>query len=82
MTDNKWEEMTELANSTIELYLKNSTLQKSINKMDPAELWAKLKSRFKSKSLTNHLVFEKQLYVLHMIEGTKLMIIWINSTDY
>ena len=60
--------MRELANSTIQLYLGNTTLRE-----DPAELWAKLESRYKSKSLTNRLSLKKQLYELHMGEGKIFM---------
>ncbi|KAG5532538.1 hypothetical protein RHGRI_026984 [Rhododendron griersonianum] len=71
--DDKWEEMRELANSTIQLYLGNSTLREVINETDPAELWAKLESRYKSKSLTNRLSLKKQLYALQMSEGMNFM---------
>lgn len=38
----------------------------------PAGIWAKLKSRFMSKSLTNKLYLKQKLYVLTMAEGTDL----------
>ena len=82
VTDAKWEEMREFANSTIQLYLGNSTLREVINEMDPAELWAKLESRYKSKSLTNRLSLKKQLYGLNMCEGGTSMSIWMSSIDY
>ncbi|KAG5548449.1 hypothetical protein RHGRI_013958 [Rhododendron griersonianum] len=69
MKEDKWEEKRELTNSTIQLFLGNSTLREVINETDPAELWAKLESRYKSKSLTNRLSLKKQLYALSMPEG-------------
>lgn len=53
MEDDKWEEIRELANSIIQLYHGNSTLWEVNNETDPAKLWEKLESRYKSKSLTN-----------------------------
>ena len=73
LKDEEWQEMRELANSTIQLYLGNTTLQEVINESDLAELWAKLESRYKSKSLTNRLSLKKQLYTLHMGEGKNFM---------
>ena len=73
LKDEEWQEMRELANSTIQLYLGNTTLREVINESDPAELWAKLESRYKSKSLTNRLSLKKQLYALHMGEGKNFM---------
>lgn len=68
-TQEKWEEMREFANSTIQLCLENSTLRELINETDPEKLWTKLESRHKSKSLTNRSSLKKQLYALHMSEG-------------
>ena len=65
--------MRDLANNTIQLSLENSTLREVINETDLAKAWAKLESRYKSKSLTNQLYLKKQLYALHMIEGANLM---------
>ena len=59
----------------IQLYLGNNTLREVINEMDPVELWVKLESRYKDKSLTNRLSLKKQLYALHMSEG-------VNITDH
>ena len=73
LKDEEWQEMRELANSTIQLYLGNTTLREVINESDPAELWAKLESRYKSKSLTNRLSLKKQLYAFHMGEGKIFM---------
>ncbi|GMP50192.1 hypothetical protein CsSME_00016910 [Camellia sinensis var. sinensis] len=70
--DDKWEELRELANSTIQLYLGNNTLREVISEVDPAELWAKLEMRYKSKSLTNRLSLKRQLYTLRMPEGANL----------
>ncbi|GMP61980.1 hypothetical protein CsSME_00024253 [Camellia sinensis var. sinensis] len=72
MKDDKWEELRELANSTIQLYLGNNTLREVISEVDPAELWAKLEMRYKSKSLTNRLSLKRQLYTLRMPEGANL----------
>ena len=58
-----------LANSTIQLYLGNTTLQEVITETDPAELWAKLESRYKSKSLTSKLFLKMKLYELRLKEG-------------
>lgn len=69
MDNDKWVEMRELANSTIRLYLGNSTLREVINETDPAETWEKLESRHKSKSLTNRLSLKKQLYGLSLFDG-------------
>ena len=65
--------MRDLANITIQLFLGNNTLREVINETDPTEAWAKLESRYKSKSLTNRLYLKKQLYAFHMTEGTNFM---------
>ena len=71
MTDEAREYLWGMANSTIHLYLANNTLREVIELTDPAEVWAKLESRYKSKSLTNHLFLNKQLYGLKLEEGAK-----------
>lgn len=68
LKDDEWQDIRDLVNSTILLFLKNNTLREVINKTDPAEFWAKLKSRYKAKSLTNWLSLKKQLYALRMTE--------------
>ena len=62
----EWQEMRALANSTIQLYLGNNTLREVINEMDPVELWVKLESRYKAKSLTNRLSLKKQIGRAHV----------------
>lgn len=69
----KWTDMRELANNMIQLFLGNTPLREVINEIDLAELWDKLKSRYKSKSLINQLSLKKQLYALQMSEGANFM---------
>ena len=73
LADDKWEEMKELANSTIQLYLGNTPLREVINETDPEVMWTKLEARYKSNSLTSRLSLKKQLYALQMSEGANLM---------
>ena len=69
MTDDEWKELWDLANSTIQLYLGNTTLREVINESDPAETWAKLENRYRSKSLSSKLFLKEHLYTLKMKEG-------------
>lgn len=69
-----WQDMRDLANSTIQLFLADNTLREVIGLDDPAEVWEKLMSRYKSKSLTNRLFLKKKLYGLKMEEGTQLAV--------
>ena len=75
LKDEEWQEMRELANSTIQLYLGNTTLQEVINESDPAELWAKLESRYKCKSLMNRLSLKNNFMHFTWVKGKILWII-------
>lgn len=50
--NDEWEEMREVANSKIQLYVRDKTLREVNNESNSTKLWAKLKIRYKSKLLT------------------------------
>ena len=62
MTDEAWEDLRDMANSTIHLYLASNTLREVIGLTDTSEVWGKLENMYESKSLTNRLFIKNQLY--------------------
>ncbi|VFQ74038.1 unnamed protein product [Cuscuta campestris] len=57
-----------MATSTICICLANNTLWELLGLTDPVDIWDKLESRYKSKSLTSRLYLKKRLFVLQMAE--------------
>ncbi|VFQ95314.1 unnamed protein product [Cuscuta campestris] len=57
-----------MATSTICLCLANNTLREVLGLTDPVDIWDKLESRYKSKSLTSRLYLKKRLFGLQMAE--------------
>jgi hypothetical protein len=68
LTDEEWEDLKDMATSTISLCLANNTLREVIGLTDPVDIWEKLESRYKSKSLTSRLYLKKRLFGLQMAE--------------
>ncbi|VFR00763.1 unnamed protein product [Cuscuta campestris] len=71
LSEEEWEDLKDMATSTICLCLANNTLREVLGLTDPADIWDKLESRYKSKSLTSRLYLKKRLFGLHMAEETK-----------
>lgn len=68
MSIEEWEDLKDMATSTILLCLANNTLREVLGLTDPVEIWDKLESRYKSKSLTSRLYLKKRLFDLQMAE--------------
>lgn len=68
MSIDAWQDIRDLATSTIQMYLADNTLREVIGLTDPEVIWTKLESRYKSKSLTNRLYLKKKLYGLKLKE--------------
>ena len=66
------EELLAKAHSTILLCLANEMFREVIEEKIMTGLWLKLKNRYMTKSLTNRLYLNYQLYHLHMKEGTHI----------
>ncbi|VFR00720.1 unnamed protein product [Cuscuta campestris] len=52
LSEEEWEDLKDMATSTICLCLANNTLREVLGLTDPVDIWDKLESRYKSKSLT------------------------------
>ncbi|VFQ78488.1 unnamed protein product [Cuscuta campestris] len=68
LSEEEWEDLKDMATSTICLCLANNTLREVLGLTDPVDIWDKLESRYKSKSLTSRLYLKKRLFGLQMAE--------------
>ena len=65
-----WEIMDEQTASAIRLHLTYDVVNNIIVEESACGIWTKLENLYMSKTLTNRLYLKKQLYALHMGEGT------------
>ncbi|VFQ77330.1 unnamed protein product [Cuscuta campestris] len=68
LSEEEWEDLKDMETSTICLCLANNTLREVLGLTDPVDIWDKLESRYKSKSLTSRLYLKKRLFGLQMVE--------------
>ena len=68
-----WEEMDEKAASAIRLHLTDDVVNNIIDEESACGIWTKLENLYMSKTLTNKSFLKKQLYALHMGEGTNFL---------
>ncbi|VFQ70645.1 unnamed protein product [Cuscuta campestris] len=68
LSEEEWEDLKDMATSTICICLANNTLREVLGLTDPVDIWDKLESRYKSKSLTSRLYLKKRLFGLQMAE--------------
>ena len=72
-SDDDWEELQMKVVSTIRLCLADEVLYQVMEEESSAGIWAKLESRYMSKSLTNKLFLKQKLYGLKMEEVLDLV---------
>jgi len=70
--DVEWVEM-EKAASAIRLNLGDEVIHNILEAKTTKEVWEKLEGLYMRKNLTNKLYMKKQLYSLHMKEGSNLL---------
>ena len=70
-----WEKMDEKDASAIRLHLTDDVVNNIIDEESVGGIWTKLENLYMSKTLTNKLYLKKQLYALHMGEGTNFYLI-------
>ena len=68
----EWVEM-EKATSTIRLNLGDEVIHNILEAKTAKEVWEKLEGLYMRKNLTNKLYMKRQLYSLHMKEGSDLL---------
>ena len=73
MKDVEWVEMDEKAASVICLNLGDEVIHNILETKTAKEVWEKLEGLYMRKNLTNKLYVKKQLYSLHMNEGSNLL---------
>jgi hypothetical protein len=73
ITDEDWDEMDARALSAIRLCLADDVLFNIVTEKIAVGLWSKLESLYMMKSLTNMIFLKRQLYILRMKEGTKIV---------
>ena len=71
--DEDWEEMDLKSTSTIQLYFADEVMYNVMDEETVTRLWSSLKILYMTKNLSNKLYLKKQLYGLHMNEGTTLL---------
>ena len=72
MIDDEWSDMDERALSDIRLCLADDVLFNIVSEKIVDGLWTKLENLYMTKSLTNRILLKRQLYSLHMKEGTSI----------
>ena len=72
MTDDEWSDIDDRALSSIRLCLADDVLFNIVLEKIAAGLWKKLEKLYMTKSLTNRILLERQLYNSHMKEGTTI----------
>lgn len=73
MKDEEWANMDKKAASAIRLHLSDKVLNNVGDENSARGIWKRLESLYMSKSLTNKLFLRKQLYAIHMSEGTNFL---------
>ena len=73
MKDEEWVEMNEKATSIIRLSLGDEFIHNILEAKTAKEVWEKLEGLYMRKNLTNKLYVKKQLYSLHMKDGSNLL---------
>ena len=73
MKDIEWVEMDEKAASAIRLNLGDEVIHNILVAKTSKEVWEKLEGLYMRKDLANKLYVKKQLYSLHMREGSDLL---------
>ena len=73
MKDIEWVEMDEKAASAIRLNLCDEVIHNILVAKTSKEVWEKLEGLYMGKDLANKLYVKKQLYSLHMREGSDLL---------
>ena len=73
MKDVEWVEMDEKAASAIRLNLGDEVIHNILEAKTAKEVWEKLEGLYMRKNLMNKLYVKKQLYSLHMKEGSNLL---------
>ena len=73
MKDVEWVEMDEKAASAIRLNLGDEIIHNILVAKTSKEVWEKLEGLYMRKDLANKLYVKKQLYSLHMREGSDLL---------
>ena len=73
MKDVEWIEMDEKAAGAIRLNLGDKVIHNILEAKTANEVWEKLEGLYIRKNLTNKLYVKKQLYSLHMKEGSDLL---------
>ena len=71
--DVEWVEMDEEAAGAIRLNLGDEVIHNILAAKTVKEVWEKLESIYMRKNLTNKLYAKKQLYSLHIKEGSDLL---------
>ena len=73
MKDVEWVEMDEKAASAIRLNLGDEVIHNIQEAKTVKEVWKKLEGLYMRKNLTNKLYLKKQVYSLHMKEGSDML---------
>ena len=73
MKDVDWVEMDEKAGKAISLNLGDAVIHNILEAKTAKEVWENLEGLYMRKNLTNKLYVKKQLYSLHMKEGSNLL---------
>ena len=73
MKGEEWIEMDEKAASTIRLNLGDEIIHNILEVKTTKEVWEKLEGHYMRKNLTIKLYVKKQLYSLHMKEGSDML---------
>ena len=73
MKDVEWVEMDEKVASAIHLNLGDEVIHNILEAKTAKEVWKKLEGFYMRKNLKNKLYVKKQLYNLHMREGSDLL---------
>ena len=71
--DVEWVEMDEKVASAIRLNLGDEVIHNILEAKTAKEVWIKLEGLYMWKNLMNKLYVKKQLYSLHMKEGSELL---------
>jgi hypothetical protein len=71
--EREWEDLYSKALSTIHLCLADEVMFNIVGEDTTSDVWSKLESLYMTKSLTNIIYLKRQLYILWMKEGTKVV---------
>jgi len=73
MEDEDWNDLDARALSIVRLCLADEVLFNIAKEMTTTGLWTKLESLYMKKNLSNIIFLKRQLYILWMKEGTKIV---------